>query len=284
MSRRKIVITLLAICVMFFGTGVNSAYAVPTIFSATDSIEESSPGSVDYNVTAISASGVSDNMTAEIVIQKNDSTTWVDTATVAKTEENVSRFDATGTIDLGNYGSGDYRMKVVMSDVVDGITTTYEPIYSNTVSVTSDVKEGYNKQTGSIQNVGKQNTNKQIIVTPLTVSPLSLDPPSFGGTYTINMSGVSSLNVTSNVTWARAIKIKGGDGSYTVTVDANASIFMRNGTITISQNGAADKIISIKQASALSNRLTHLLRALPSNNTSFVTEINKPLNKGNLLF
>ena len=287
--KKRIFTILLSICIGSTGFGLNMAYAVPPLFSTTDLLEQNSSGSLDYNITAISSSGVSDSITAEIVIQKDDtvisiekttvitedsadkkdssappakpvvaqvavkteesavkaddSTNWVDKETLARTEQNVSRFDVAGTVDIESLGAGNYRMEIRMSDVVNGITTKYEPIYSNTVYVSD--------------------SGSKTVTSALTVSPGYIKPPSSGGVYTISVNAIGSWNVSSAADWVKVNTADGkGNGSFTITVDANKSPLTRNGTVIVTKDGVGSTTISIKQTAAISPALALLLRLL----------------------
>ena len=137
---------LLSISVFLTGYVVNPYFALAlsqepdnqanprTILSVSTELSKKATNSMYYRVMVVSASGISDSMTVTIVLQKNESGSWIDKKTVlSKTENKVKLMDVSGTIDTKSYGSGSYRIKVTASDTVNGIIHTVGPCYSITV-------------------------------------------------------------------------------------------------------------------------------------------------------
>ena len=244
MKKHGILLSALILAV-FLGPGGSLAFAAPPppIFSESDNLESKSPGTVDIKVTANSASGESDSMTAEIVIQKEENNAWEDQKTITKTEENVTRFDVSDTVDIKESGSGNYRMEIIMSDVVDGVTTTYEPVYSNTVTVTDS-----------------KNTKSAIA---LSVSPSNLRLSSIGGKFAINVASNASWSVSSNVGWIKASNDQGSNnGVFTITVSPSPGP-VRAGIVTVTAKGAASKAIIVKQTAFGHPTLTPFMVKFP---------------------
>lgn len=145
MKKKKALLSvLLSISVFVTGIGITSSCVFASsqdivspysIGSATAYLEKKASSTLSYRVTANTNEGISGSITAKIVLQKYESGKWLDKETITRTEKNVPRFDVTGTIDVKSYGIGNYRIKVTVSDVYNGIIDTLGPIYSGTVTV-----------------------------------------------------------------------------------------------------------------------------------------------------
>jgi len=143
MRKKNIILSvLLSVSVLVTGLGINPIFAFASsqnfiepysIGSAAGYLEKKSTRSLSYRVTTNTNDGISSSVTVKIVLQKNESNKWVNKETISKTEKNVLRFDVTDTINVKSYGAGNYRIKVTVSDVYNGITSTFGPIYSGTV-------------------------------------------------------------------------------------------------------------------------------------------------------
>lgn len=149
MSRRNTILSLLlSLCIILAGVSTSSASTnmsmanqpsidntTKSILSTTVYLKKYSSNSLYYRVTATSASGTSSSITANIVLQKQESGKWVDKKPITHTVYNAHELDVEGTISVSTYGSGNYRIMVNFSEVYNGITTKVGPIYSDTVVI-----------------------------------------------------------------------------------------------------------------------------------------------------
>ena len=154
MKKRSILTCIfLSICLIFTGVGVNHAHG--TVLGATQNIifdeyEDIEPhgGLVSvqldrhnattlfFRVSHASISGFNTSMSTTIVPQRLENGRWVNRgATITRTVYNALRLDESGTINVSAYGAGAYRIRVTVTNVNSGITSTIGPVYSFTVNL-----------------------------------------------------------------------------------------------------------------------------------------------------
>ena len=131
--------------------------------------------------------------------------------------------------------------------------STLSGIGSAVVGVNAGTNLGVNIRTGSITfSAGSSSLIVNITQTgampQLTVNPTSVNPPQAGNSTTISVTSNINWSVSENATWLSTSVTNGnGNNTFNAVASANATIFSRSETITVSGSGI-NRTIVVSQA------------------------------------